>query len=107
MLSQESSASYAMIRHNIRTYISAGVVAIIQGKRNAESELKKLEDAQRPADRHEGWRYFLEKTDLKPGTDPLQATRQRQAQLERRESNALRLAKIPVPRSPNPPRNFR
>jgi hypothetical protein len=66
------------------------VVAVIQGKQNAESELKKLEHSQHSADRQEGWRYFLEKTDLKAGTDPLQATRQRQAELERRESKALR-----------------
>jgi hypothetical protein len=104
---QESSASYAIIRHNVRTYLSAGVVAVIQGKQNAESELKKLENSQHSADRHEGWRYFLEKTDLKAGTIPLEATRQRQARLERRESKALRETKTPIFRSPNPPRNCR
>jgi len=83
------------------------VVAVVQGKQNAESELKKLEDAQHSSDRHEGWRYFLETTDLKEGTDPLEATRQRQAELERRESKALRETKTPTFRSPNSPRNFR
>ncbi len=86
---QESSASYAIIRHNIRTYLSAGVVEVVQGKHHAEFQLKKLQDSQPSLDRHEGWRYFLEKTDLKAGTDPLQATQQRQAELERRESKAL------------------
>ena len=87
---QESSASYAIIRHNVRTYLSAGVVAVVHGKTNAESELKKFEDAQHSSDRHEGWRYFLEKTDMKAGTDAVEATRRRQAKLERRESKTLR-----------------
>jgi hypothetical protein len=47
-----------------------------------------LEGCQSPADRHEGWRYFFEKTDLKAGTDPAEATQLRQAQLEKRESEA-------------------
>jgi hypothetical protein len=50
--------------------------------------LKKFEDSQSSADRHEGWRYFIEKTDLKPGTDPTQATHRRQTDLEVRESKA-------------------
>jgi hypothetical protein len=51
--------------------------------------LKKFEDCQASADRHEGWRYFIEKTDLKPGMDPGQATHRRQIDLELRESKAL------------------
>ena len=96
-----------MIRHNIRSYLSAGVVAVVKGRQNAESELKKFQDAQHSADRHEGWRYFLEKTDLKAGTDLHEATRQRQAELERRESKALKGTRTPIFRSPNPPRNSR
>ena len=84
----ELTASYAIIRHNIRTYRSAGVVAVVQGKHKAELELKNLEDSQGPADRHEGWRYFAEKTTLQVGTDPAEATRKRQAELEVRESAA-------------------
>lgn len=84
----ELTASYAIIRHNIRTYRSAGVVAVVKGKQKAEVELKILEDAQGPADRHEGWRYFCEKTTLQAGTDPDEATRKRQADLEVRESAA-------------------
>jgi len=51
--------------------------------------LKKFEDCQTSADRHEGWRYFIERTDLKPGMDPAQATHRRQIELELRESKAL------------------
>jgi hypothetical protein len=87
------TASYAIIRHNIRTYQSAGVVAVVRGKHSAESELKKFEDFQDSSDRHEGWRYFIEKTSLKAGTDPAEATQRRQAEFEGRESKALREAK--------------
>jgi hypothetical protein len=83
------SASYAIIRHNVRTYRSAGVVEVVRGKQNAEAALKKFEASQDSPDRHEGWRYFLEKTELKSGTDPTEATDLRQADLEKRESKAL------------------
>lgn len=59
--------------------------------------MKKLEESQGSADRHEGWRYFLEKTDLKPGIDPAEATRLRQASLELRESKALQEANLNPP----------
>jgi hypothetical protein len=67
----DDTASYAIIRHNIRTYQSAGVLAVVRGKGRAESELKMFEDSQDSPDRDEGWRYFIEKTALEPGTDPL------------------------------------
>ena len=98
----DSSASYAIIRHNVRTYRSDGVIAVIRGRQNAESELKKFEDAQDSSDRHEGWRYFIEKIDLKAGTDPAEATQHRQAQLEGRESKAL--AETKPPNFPSPDR---
>jgi len=81
-------ASYVVIRHNVRTYESAGVVEVVNGRSNAESALKKFENNQGSADRHEGWRYFLEKSSLKAGTDPAEATELRQAELESRESKA-------------------
>ncbi|MGA2347915.1 MAG: hypothetical protein ABSF93_18030 [Candidatus Sulfotelmatobacter sp.] len=81
-------ASYVVIRHNVRTYESAGVVEVVKGRTNAESTLKKFENNQSSADRHEGWRYFLEKSNLKAGTDPAEATELRQAELENRESKA-------------------
>jgi hypothetical protein len=95
----ELSASYAIIRHNIRTYRSAGVVAVVRGKRHAESELENFEDSQNSSDRHEGWRYFIEKTDITAGTDPVKATEHRQAELEGREANALRETEAPSFRS--------
>ena len=98
------TASYAIIRHNIRTYRSAGVLAVVRGRQTAESELKNFEDSQDSSDRHEGWRYFLEKTDLQAGTDPAEATRHRQAELEGRESKALREAKTSNFLSPDPKR---
>jgi len=85
---EELKASYVVIRHNVRTYESAGVVEVVKGRTNAESTLKNFETEQSPADRHEGWRYFLEKSTLKAGTDPAEATELRQAELERRETKA-------------------
>jgi hypothetical protein len=66
------------------------VLAVVSGRRNAESELKKFEDSQDSSDRYEGWRYFAEKTNLKSGTDPVKATQQRQMELEERELKAMR-----------------
>jgi len=82
----DTSASYAIIRHNVRTYRSAGVIAVIRGQRKAESTLKGFQESQSSSDHHEGWRYFLEKTDLAAGIDPEEATQMRQAELELRES---------------------
>jgi len=62
---------------------------VVKGKAGAESAQKRLEASQDSADRHEGWRYFIEKTDLEPGIDPSEANQQRQAELEERESKAL------------------
>ena len=66
------------------------MVAVVRGKHNAESELKKFEDCQDSSDRHEGWRYLIDPTDLEAGTDPSEATRHRQAELEARESKAMK-----------------
>jgi hypothetical protein len=77
------------------------VLAVIKGRRNAESELKAFEDSQDSSDRHQGWRFFIEKTGLKAGTDPLEATQQRQAELEKRESKLLQDKTTPIVQSPN------
>jgi hypothetical protein len=90
LTTNHSRPAYAIICYNIRTYRSAGVVAVIGDKHQAELELKKFEDAQNSSDRHEGWRYLIDKTDLKAGTDPAEATLHRQAELEKREAKALR-----------------
>jgi hypothetical protein len=83
------------------------VVAVIKGKHSAKSELKKFEDSQDSSDQHDGWRYFLEKTDLMPGTDPVKATQRRQAELEKRELKSLRETKTPNFLSPDPKRSGR
>jgi hypothetical protein len=77
------------------------VIAVVRGKHSAELELKTFEDSQDSSDRHEGWRYFIEKIDLKAGTDPAEATQHRQAELEGREANALRETEPPNFSSPH------
>ena len=93
---EELSASYAIIRHNVRTYRSDGVVEVVKGKQLAESTLQKLEAWQDPSDHYAGWRYFTEKTDQKPGTDPNEATQRRQQELEVREWRAMQETKTSV-----------
>ncbi len=63
---------------------------MVRGKTTAEATLKNLEASQNSADRHQGWRYFIERSSIKPGTDPAEATHLRQAELEVRESKALK-----------------
>ena len=75
---------------------------MVSGRHNTESELKKLEDFQHSSDRHEGWRYLIDRTELKAGTDPAEATRHRQAELEVRESKAMKEIKTPLLSSRDP-----
>lgn len=93
---EELSASYAIIRHNVRTYRSAGVVEVVRGKQLAAATVLTLEACQDSSDHHEGWRYFSERTDQKPGIDPIEATRRRQEELEMRESKAMLETKTTV-----------
>lgn len=86
---EELSGSYVIIRYNIRTYRSAGVVEVVKGKQVAESTVKQLEACQDSADRHEGWRYLIHESDLLPGTNPAEATLLRQKELDTRESKAM------------------
>jgi hypothetical protein len=88
LINEELKASYVVIRHNVRTYESGGVVEVVKGRTNAETTLKNFEAEQSSTDRHEGWRFFLEKSTIKAGTDPAEATELRQAELEQRESDA-------------------
>ena len=81
---EDASASYVIVLHNVRTYRSGGVVAIVRGKDKAESTLKQFQESESSSSYHEGWRYFIEKTDLAVGTDPAEATNLRQAELEAR-----------------------
>jgi hypothetical protein len=82
----DTKSSFAVVRYNARTYESGGVMMVIRGRENAEATLKQFERSQGSEERNEGWRYFLEKTDLKAGMDPQKATSLRQARLEIRES---------------------
>lgn len=71
---------------------------VIKGRQNAERAVKNYEESQSPADRHEGWRYFFERTDLKAGMDPAEATHRRQTELETRESKAQEDPNLPITR---------
>ena len=82
----ETKASFAVVRYNARTYESGGVMIVIRGRESAEATLKQFERSQSSEERNAGWRYFLEKTDLRAGMDPQEATNLRQARLEIRES---------------------
>ena len=96
LTSEELGASYAIIRHNVRTYLSGGVVEVVKGKSLAEATLQKIEACQDSSDHYKGWRYFVEKTDQKPGIDPTEATQRRQKELEVRESKAMQEAQSSV-----------
>lgn len=96
MTHEELTVSYAIIRHNVRTYRSGGVVEVVKGKHVAKSAVQKLEACQDSSDRHEGWRYFSERSDQQPGIDPAKATQQRQVALEVREAEAMRGEKASV-----------
>jgi hypothetical protein len=99
-----NNTSYAIIRHNVRTYRSAGVITVVRGKQKAEAAMKAFQESQSSSDLHEGWRYFIEKTELKAGTDPAEATHHRQVELELRETKALHETKTTIVPSPNPQR---
>ena len=62
---------------------------VVKGRDNAEIRVKHFETGQSSEDRHAGWRYFVEKSDLKAGMDPAEATNLRQMKLEIRESQAV------------------
>lgn len=96
------TSSYAIIRHNVRTYRSAGVVEVVKGRQLAELTLQNHETNQDSADHYEGWRYFIEKTRLKNGIDPKEATLLRQQELESRESTAMRETKAIFPPESEP-----
>jgi len=88
MRQDQSKASFAVIRYNFRTYASGGVMAVIKGRSNAKMKIENFEGGQSNEDRNAGWRYFLERTNLKPGMDPEKATKLRQARLDVRESRS-------------------
>ena len=83
--------SFAIIRFNEKTYMSGGVMAVVNGTENAQRTLNDFEWCQSQEDRSSGWRYFVEETDLQPGTDPAKATKLRQLRLDLQESQARSL----------------
>jgi len=87
-MKDDSNGSFAIIRYNARTYESGGVMAVVKGRERAESIVKQFERSQSGEDRHTGWRYFMEKTDLRAGMDPAEATSVRQSRLDMRESQS-------------------
>jgi len=87
-MTDKCECCFAVIRFNERTYQSAGVVAVIKGMEAAQKTLNDFDWCQSQEDRREGWRYFLEETDMRPGTDPEKATKLRQLRLDLQESQA-------------------
>ena len=102
MREAESKASFAIIRYNFRTYESGGVMAVIKGRGNAETKMGHFEGGQSKEDRNVGWRYFLERTDLKPGMDPEKATKLRQERLDIRESRSSSRQHLIAPNAAKP-----
>src|SRR5437667_12259586 len=75
-------SSFAIVRFNSRTYESGGVMAVVKAHAAAEHLLRDYEFGQSDQDRHNGWRYFLEETDLAAGLSADEATKLRQARLD-------------------------
>lgn len=88
-MTNNSEHSFAIIRFNEKTYKSGGVMAVIKGIESAQKTLNDFEWCQSQEDRSSGWRYFLEESDLHPGTDPAKATKLRQLRLDLQESQAM------------------
>jgi hypothetical protein len=87
-MKNDSNRSLAVIRFNEKTYMSGGVMAVVKGTESGQRTLNDFEWCQSQEDRSAGWRYFLEDSDLQPGTDPEKATKLRQLRLDVQESQA-------------------
>jgi hypothetical protein len=74
-------------------------MAVLKTRAAAEQLLREYEFAQNETDRHNGWRYFLEQSDLLPGTSADEATRLRQTALDVRESE-FSVNTVPWPAQP-------
>ena len=72
-MTDKSETSFAVVRFNERTYQSGGVVAVIKGMEAAQRTLNDFDWCQSAEHPREGWRYFLEETNLQPGMDPRQS----------------------------------
>jgi hypothetical protein len=85
---EKTKSTFVIVRVNRRTYVSGGVVAVVKGRAAAENRLLEFEHGQCEEDRYAGWHFFLEETNLDPGLDPATATRLRQEQLDRLDSQS-------------------
>jgi hypothetical protein len=95
-MQNKSTASFAIIRYNLRTYEPGGVMAVIKGHGKAEATVAQFESEQSSEDRFAGWGFFLERTDLRPGMDPQKATSLRQTRMDVLESKAQELLPAPL-----------
>ena len=84
-MTDKANSSFAVVRFNEQTYQSGGVVAIIKGIEAAQRTLNDFDWCLSEENRRAGWRYFLEKTDLPPGMDPVKATTLRQVRFDLQE----------------------
>ena len=87
-MKNKSNRSFTIIQFNERTYQPGGVVAVVEEMEAAQRALNEFEWSQSAEERRAGWRFFLEESDLPPGTDPAKATKLRQMQLDLQESQA-------------------
>lgn len=85
-MTDKSEPSFAVVRFNERTYQSGGVVAVVKDMESAQRTLNDFDWCQSEENRRAGWRYFLEKTNLRPGMDPEKATTLRQARFDLQET---------------------
>jgi hypothetical protein len=85
-MTDESVSSFAVVRFNERTYQPGGVVGVVKGIKSAQRTLDNFDGCQSEENRRAGWRYFLEKTDLRPGMDPEKATKLRQVRFDLQQS---------------------
>jgi len=87
-MTDKSESSFAVVQFNERTYQAGGVAAVIKGIEAAQRTLNDFDWCQSGENRKAGWRYFLEETDLRPGTDPEKAAALRQVRLDLQESQS-------------------
>jgi hypothetical protein len=85
-MTDKTRGSFAVVRFNERTYQSGGVVAVVKGIEAAQKTLNDCDWDQSEENRRAGWRYLLEKTNLRPGMDPEKATKLRQTRLDLQET---------------------
>ena len=85
-MTDKANSSFAVVRFNEQTYQSGGVVSVIKGIESAQETLHDLDWCQSEENRRAGWRYFLEKTDLPPGIDPVKATTLPQVRFDLQEA---------------------